>query len=282
MEEKWTILKVLQWTAGYFGGKGIEQPRADAEVLLAHLLGVERIQLYLNYDKPLAPEELARFREFVRRRAASEPTQYILGKQEFWSLEFEVTPDVLIPRPETEIIVEKVLELAADRSMLVLDIGTGSGAIAVTLAHESPRMSLIASDRSLAALEVARRNAVRHSVAERVRFVQMDLMQALLPNRQFDFIVSNPPYIAESEFLDLAPEIANYEPHSALRGGGRQGLDLVRGILREFRDFLKPGGSLLIEIGQGQAEILERELTSRHEFIKDYADIKRVLHVRNS
>lgn len=282
MEEKWTILKVLQWTTGYFSGKGIEQPRADAEVLLAHLLGVQRIQLYLNYDKPLAPGELARYRELVRRRAAHEPTQYILGRQEFWSLEFEVTPDVLIPRPETELIVEKVLELAADRPMLALDIGTGSGAIAVALAHESPLMSIIAGDRSLPALKVARRNADRHGVIDRVHFVQMDLMEALLPKRQFDFIVSNPPYVSEAEFLDLAPEIANYEPHSALRGGGSHGLDLVHGILRKFRDYLKPDGSLLTEIGQGQAEILERELTLKHEFIKDYAGIKRVLHARNS
>lgn len=282
MEEKWTILKVLQWTTGYFTSKGIEQPRADAEVLLAHILGVERIQLYLNYDKPLTPGELARFREFVRRRASSEPSQYIVGKQEFWSLDFEVTSDVLIPRPETEILVEKALELAADRPALVLDIGTGSGAIAVSLAHESRKMFLIATDRSLPALKVARRNAARHSVADRVCFAQMDLMEALSPNRQFHFIVSNPPYIAEAEFLDLAPEIANHEPHSALEGGDTDGLGIVRRILGDFRGFLKPGGSLLIEIGQGQAEILEKELTSEHEFIKDYSGIKRVLHVWNS
>ncbi|MFZ2446080.1 MAG: peptide chain release factor N(5)-glutamine methyltransferase [Syntrophobacteraceae bacterium] len=284
MEEKWTILRVLRWTTGYFSGKGIEQPRADAEVLLAHVLGLERLHLYLNHDKPLAPEELARFRELVRRRAASEPTQYIVGRQEFWSLEFEVTPAVLIPRPETEILVEKALELTGGAPALVLDLGTGSGAMAVALAHEREDIRVIATDESFPALLVAKRNAARNAVSDRVHFVRMDLMEALLPARCFDIVVSNPPYVAEAEFLDLAPEIANYEPHSALRGGGEQGLGLVRKILEQFRDHLKPGGSLLIEIGKGQAEILEKDLAgvAEFEFIKDYSGIKRVLHVRNT
>ncbi|MEM5788871.1 MAG: peptide chain release factor N(5)-glutamine methyltransferase [Syntrophobacteraceae bacterium] len=279
MEGEWTILKVLQWTANYFSSKGISQPRSDAEVLLSYTLGVERIQLYLNYDKPLSPAELARFKELIRRRAASEPTQYIIGKQEFWSLEFEVTRDVLIPRPETEILVEKALEMAGTGRALALDIGTGSGAIAVSLAHERPEIEVVATDRSFAAILVAKRNATRHAVSNRISFVRMDLMQAIAPVRQFDLIVSNPPYIGETELLDLAPEIANYEPRSALEGGGRQGLGLIRKILRQYRYIIRPGGSLLIEIGQGQAEILEKELTSRFEFIPDYAGIKRVLHV---
>ena len=129
MEENWTILRVLQWTTQYFTSKGIAQARANAEVLLAHALGTERIQLYLNYDRPLAPAELARYREMIRRRAAFEPTQYIVGTQEFWSLEFEVSPAVLIPRPETEILVERALEILGDDHALVLDLGTGSGAI---------------------------------------------------------------------------------------------------------------------------------------------------------
>lgn len=279
MEGEWTILKVLQWTANYFSSKGISQPRSDAEVLLSYTLGVERIQLYLNYDKPLSPAELARFKELIRRRAASEPTQYIIGKQEFWSLEFEVTRDVLIPRPETEILVEKALEMAGTGRALALDIGTGSGAIAVSLAHERPEIEVVATDRSFAAILVAKRNAARHAVSNRISFVRMDLMQAIAPGRRFDIIVSNPPYIGETELLDLAPEIANYEPRSALEGGGRQGLGLIRKILRQYRYIIRPGGSLLIEIGQGQAEILEKELTSRFEFIPDYAGIKRVLHV---
>ncbi len=284
MEERWTILKVLQWTTKYFTDKGIEQPRADAEVLLAHVLGLERIQLYLNYDRPLAPEELARYKTLIRRRAAFEPTQYIVGKQEFWSLEFEVTPAVLIPRPETEIIVEKSLELVGDTPSLVLDIGTGSGAIAVAIAHERPEARVVATDKSLSALWLARRNASRNGVADRIFFAIADLFAPLRPEQEFDLIVSNPPYISESEFLDLAPEIANYEPDSALRGGGEHGLDLVRLILDQFGSYLKPGGSMLMEIGMGQAEILREELSrtfpGRFEFINDYAGIKRVLHVR--
>ncbi len=284
MEEQWTILKVLQWTTSYFSGKGIGQPRADAEVLLAHVLGIERIQLYLNFEKPLGTAELARFRELVRRRAAFEPTQYIVGKQEFWSLEFEISSAVLIPRPETEIIVEKALALAGENPTLVLDIGTGSGAVAVSLAHERPGIRAVATDKSFPALEIARRNALRHGVSDRVRFAAMDLMDALAPGRRFDIIVSNPPYVSETEFLDLAPEIANYEPHSALRGGGAQGLSIVRRILEGFQSYLKPGGSLLVEIGHEQADILEPELagspSENFEFIKDYSGIRRVLHVK--
>ena len=283
MEEKWTILKVLQWTTEYFRTRGFEQPRADAEVLLAHVLGMERIRLYLNYDRPLSPEELARFRGLIRRRAAFEPAQYIIGKQEFWSLPFEVTPSVLIPRPETEVLVEKALELIGTNSSLVLDLGTGSGAIAIALAHERPDVRVVAVDKSYSALSVAKRNAVANGVSKRVLFVAMDMFEALEAHHPFDLIVSNPPYISDAEFLDLAPEIANYEPHSALRGGGESGLGLIRKILDQFHAYLKPNGSLLVEIGQGQAQILEEDFpapgAARFEFIEDYSGIKRVLHV---
>jgi len=284
MEEQWIVLKVLQWTTEYFKGKGFEQPRADAEVLLAHALGMERVQLYLNYDKPLSPEELAGFRGLVRRRAAYEPTQYITGKQEFWSLDFEVTPAVLIPRPETEVLVEKALEIAGNKPSLVLDLGTGSGAIAVALAYERSAIRIIAADKSWPAIEIARKNALRNGVAERISFVVMDLFEAFGSRPLFDLIVSNPPYVSDAELLDLAPEIANYEPRSALRGGGKQGLALIRKILEKFHSHLKPEGSFLMEIGLGQAEILEAGLPSylagRFEFIEDYSGIKRVLHVR--
>jgi release factor glutamine methyltransferase len=284
MEDRWTVLKVLQWTTEYFSGRGFEQPRADAEVLLAHALQVERIQLYLNYDKPLSAEELSRFRGFVRRRAAFEPAQYITGKQEFWSLEFKVSPAVLIPRPETEVVVEKALEIAGDGPCLVLDLGTGSGAIAVALAHERTAIRIVATDKSWAAVEVARTNATRHGVADRVSFAVMDLFEAMAPSPVFDLIVSNPPYVSDTEFLDLAPEIANYEPHSALRGGGKQGLCLIGKLLERFHAYLKPRGSFLVEIGQGQAEILKETLSAvpmaGYEFIEDYSGVKRVLHVQ--
>ena len=284
MEEQWTVLKVVQWTTEYFKAKGFEQPRADAEVLLAHVLGMERVQLYLNYDKPLSPEELAGFRGLVRRRAAYEPTQYITGKQEFWSLDFEVTPAVLIPRPETEVLVEKALEIAGNKPSLVLDLGTGSGAIAVAVAYERSTIRVIAADKSWPAIEVARKNARRNGVAERISFVVTDLFDPFESMPLFDLIVSNPPYVSDEELLDLAPEIANYEPRCALRGGGKQGLALIRKILERFHSHLKPEGSLLMEIGLGQAEILEAGLPSylagRFEFIEDYSGIKRVLHIR--
>ena len=284
MEEQWTVLKVLRWTTEYFSEKGFEQPRADAEVLLAHALGMERIHLYLNHDKPLSAAELARFRGFIRRRAAFEPTQYITGKQEFWSLDFEVTPAVLIPRPETEVLVEKALEIAGNEACLILDLGAGSGAIAVALAHERTGIRVIAADKSWSAIQVARRNAVRHGVADRISFVVTDLFGAIASRPLFDLIVSNPPYVSDAELLDLAPEIANYEPRSALRGGGKRGLALIRKILEQFHVRLKRRGSLLLEIGLGQAEILEAEfsqdLAARSHFIEDYSGIKRVLHIR--
>ncbi len=284
MEEQWTVLNVLQWTTKYFSQKEFEQPRADAEVLLAHALGVERIQLYLNYDKPLSAEELALFRGLVRRRASFEPTQYITGKQEFWSLDFEVTPAVLIPRPETEVLVEKALEIAGNEPSLVLDIGTGSGAIAIAMAHERTGIRIVAADKSWSAIEVARRNAARHGVADRIFFVAADLFGAVAPLPLFDLIVSNPPYVSDAELLDLSAEIANYEPRSALRGGGKRGLALIRKILEGFHARLKPNGSLLMEIGLGQAEILEAEfserLAGRFQFFEDYSGVKRVLHVR--
>jgi release factor glutamine methyltransferase len=287
MEERWTVLGVLQWTAAYFGRKHIEQPRASAEVLLAHVLNMERIQLYLNFDRPLAPEELASYREVIRRRAAREPTQYITGKQEFWSLELEVTPAVLIPRPETELLVEKALTLVDASAKRVLDLGTGSGAIALALAHECPTLRVVASDQSYAALQVARRNAHRHQLQKRISFVAADLLGGFSPvPPPFDIIVSNPPYIGEKEFPSLAPEIIQYEPNTALRAGP-QGLAVIRRIIGEAPGYLRSEGSLLLEIGAGQAELLHQELQGvpgfdHFEFIRDYSGILRVLHLQKA
>ena len=285
MEEKWTVLKVLQWTTAYFERKHLEQPRASAEVLLAHVLQMERLQLYLNFDRPLTPAELTSYRVTIQRRAAREPTQYITGKQEFWSLELEVTPAVLIPRPETELLVEKTLALVGKSAKRVLDLGTGSGAIALALAHECPALYVFASDQSHAALQVARRNAFRHQLHDRVAFVAADLLGGFASSAApFDIIVSNPPYIGENELPSLAPEIIQYEPNPALLGGP-EGLAVIRRIIAEAPAYLKSDGTLLLEIGAGQAELLQEELPKAHgfahfEFLRDYSGILRVLHLR--
>jgi release factor glutamine methyltransferase len=285
MEETWTILRVLEWTTGYFKRKQIEQPRSNAEVLLSFVLGVERIQLYLDHDKPLAAAELGRYREAILRRAAREPTQYITGRQEFWSLDFEVNPSVLIPRPETELLVERGLDLVGQSPAKILDLGSGSGAIAVSLAHERTSLQLVAVDKSFQALEVARRNAARHRVADRIQFAVMDLCAAFSPDVSFDLIISNPPYISDNQLSTLSPEIRCHEPQMALRGGPSEGLNVVRKILEQAPSRLKPGGVLLMEIGQGHAELLEHELAGKpyiesYEFVKDYSGVLRILHVR--
>jgi release factor glutamine methyltransferase len=284
MKETWTILKALQWTAGYFSRKGIDQPRAGAEVLLAQVLGMDRIELYLYYDRPLSVSELTQFRRFIQRRAAREPTQYITGHQEFWSLDFEVNPSVLIPRPETELLVEKALDVLKASPQLILDLCTGCGIIAVALAHECSSLKIIATDNSPEALLVAQRNAIHHQVERRIFFVAGDLFSVFSPSHDlFDLIVTNPPYVAQEGFDKLAPEIVHYEPKTALAGGAL-GLDVIHKILREAPFYLKRGGSLLIEIGQGQAEILRRELEENShfeppQFIEDYSRVLRVLHL---
>ncbi len=287
MEEKWTVLKVLQWTTAYFERKHVEQPRASAEVLLAHVLKMKRLQLYLNYDRPLSPTELTSYRATIQRRAAREPTQYITGKQEFWSLELEVTPAVLIPRPETELLVEKTLALVGNSAKRMLDLGTGSGAVALALAHECPHLHITASDQSYAALQVARRNALRHQLQGRIAFVAADLLSGFASSvAPFDIIVSNPPYIGENEFPSLAPEIIQYEPRSALLAGP-QGLAVIRRIIDEAPAYLKSDGALLLEIGAGHAELLRDELPKAHgyvhfEFHRDYSGIVRLLHLRKA
>lgn len=288
MEETWTILKVLQWTTEYFNQHDVDQPRASAEVLLAHVLGKERIELYLHYDQPLNETELGLYRQAIKRRTTREPTQYITQKQEFWSLDFEVNPSVLIPRPETELIVEMAIDLLDHERRLILDLGTGSGAIAVAVASERPNCEILAVDVSYEALKVARRNALRHHVMDRISFAAANLFDAFAPLRTlFDLIVSNPPYIGEDEFDKLPPEIEKYEPHGALRGGGAEGLDTIRRILQAAPSHLRPGGEILLEIGQGQSEILQNELRQDRNFYdlrirQDYSGIPRILQLRRA
>ncbi len=227
-------------------------PRRDAEVLLAHALGAKQIDLFAHPERLLSQTEVTRFQTFVARRIANEPIQYILGEQEFYGLPFEVTPDVLIPRPETEHLVEAVLTRAdSGASLQIIDVGTGSGAIAVAIAHMLPLAQVTAVDLSPAALEVARRNATRHGVIDRITFLQSDLLAAEVGN--FDIVVSNPPYIAESEVLE--PQVAQYEPHSALYAGPT-GLEVYERLIPQASRHLKSKGWLILEIGHGQSPAL--------------------------
>ncbi|ROQ93547.1 peptide chain release factor N(5)-glutamine methyltransferase [Desulfosoma caldarium] len=285
MEETWTILKVLQWTTDYFRRKGLEQPRSDAEVLLAHALNLRRVDLYLRYDQPLCPEELARYRALIQRRAAREPTQYITGHQEFWSLELEVNPSVLIPRPETERLVELALEAFGKDPIGVLDVGTGSGAIAIALAKERPQWTIVACDISWDALQTARRNAERHGVLNRIAFTASYLTTAFrsIPP-PFHLICTNPPYVGDTQWDNLAPEIRCHEPPQALRGGGAEGTFIPQKLLEEAIPLLVPGGVLLMEFGMGQERLLApaaRALpgVDTVEVLRDYSNIPRVLRL---
>lgn len=277
MAETWTVLKVLQWTAGYLKEKGVEEGRLDAELLLADVLNLDRVGLYLNFDRPLTPGELASFRERVGRRARREPLQYILGKAEFWSLLFIVNPAVLIPRADTEVLVEEAVKRAcADAA--ILDVGTGSGAIAVALARELPEAIVDAVDISAAALEVAAENVRCNGVESRVRVRQADLAQ--LPEGPFDLIVSNPPYIVSGELAALMPEVKDFEPRLAL-DGGEDGFDSYRILARQALSLLRQGGWLLLEAGAGQAPLLRELLVDaglQNLFTRDdYAGIPRVV-----
>ena len=253
-EKSWSVLELLRWTTDYFRAKGIETARLDAEILLGFALGSDRLRLYLDFEKPVLFEERARFRELVKRRAEERvPVAYLTGVREFWSLTLAVTPDVLVPRPETETLVEAVLAELPDveAELTAFDLGTGSGAIALALAKERPKLRVVAGDISPAALAVAEGNAATHGLADRVRFLQGDGFASVMGQR-FDVIVSNPPYLAEAEAASLAPELA-HEPRAALYAGP-DGAALLRKIIHEAPIFLAPGGLLALELSPEQAD----------------------------
>ena len=282
MAEPWTVLKILQWTAGYLREQGIEGARLDAELLLTEVLKLDRVGLYVNYDRPLEAPELAAYRQLVGRRARREPVAYILGRSEFWSLPLLVRPDVLIPRPDTEVLVEEALQRAGDECR-ILDVGTGSGAIAIALAHELPSAQLVAIDISEAALTVAQENARSNGVVERIAFQLGDLQQ--LPAGPFELIVANPPYIPQGDLAALQPEVRDYEPQLAL-AGGKDGLDCYRALAAQSPQCLSAGGWMLLEVGIGQAEFVQQLLTAAglvEVFCRnDYAGVARVVGGRRA
>ena len=283
--EVWTIGSILSWTQGYFTEKGIETPRLDAEVLLSHVLKKERIYLYVHFDEPLEKEELAAFREGVAKRARRVPTAYITGRREFMGLDFAVSRATLIPRPDTEILVEAAIErlgrLAENgkKSLRFADIGTGTGAIALSvLKCASEDVAADAIDVSGAALAVARENAERLGLSARVHFHEGDLL-APLGDAAYDAILSNPPYIPDADIESLAPEVRSYEPMTALKGGA-EGMDFYARLVEAAPQYLRAGGFLAMEAGIGQAQkirALAKEPWGDVEILPDLAGIERVV-----
>lgn len=283
-ESNWTISKCLTWTTQYFAKKRLDNPRLEAEVLLGKALGQSRVQLYVNLEQPLQPLELAQYRGLIKQRAEGVPTAYLVGEKEFMSLPFEVNRQVLIPRPDTEVLVETSLELIGERKndeLTVVDVGTGSGNIAVVLARSLPNARIIGTDVSERAIEVARRNAERHGVADQVVFYGGDLLAPLDElnlKGKVDLITANLPYIPSDELPHLMREVLQ-EPLSAL-DGGRDGLMYYRRLLPPALEYLKPGGCLLIEIGlgQGQAALkLFKEPWEQVQVKLDYGGRERVV-----
>lgn len=289
LPETWTILKLLKWTTAYFKSHHIEQPRAAAEILLAHTLGIGRVDLYVQYDRPLESHELEVFKRFIQRRIQREPVAYIVGKKAFWSMDLKVTPDVLIPRPETETLVEAALTIIppepGSASLKILDLGTGSGAIVLAMASERPVHRFYAVDRSEKALAVALDNARMLDLNKAITFLQgnwFDSVRELV--HYFDVIVSNPPYISSHEYKALPPEIAQYEPREALDGGS-DGLDAIRLIIKETARYIVPGGRLFFEIGYDQWAAVEKLIEGSGAYnewavIKDYSGHDRVVRTR--
>lgn len=281
---------MLEWTADFLKRRGADSPRLDAEVLLAEALNCQRIQLYTAFGDVVDEKPRAAFREFVRRRAEGTPVAYIVGRREFYSLTFQVTPDVLIPRPETEFLVISLLDCArknkensgGDAERLeICDVGTGSGAVAVAAAVHLPQARITALDVCPKALAVARENAKTHRVADRIEFIESDLFQAAPAQRRFDYIVSNPPYVTEAEMAALAPDVRDHEPRGALVAGPR-GTEVIERMLPAAVERLQPGGRLLIEISPTIHDAVLQLLAATDglqpgETVKDLARLPRVV-----
>lgn len=323
----WTVRRILEWTTGHLAKHGSDTPRLDAEILLAHARGCRRIDLYTRFEEPLTDVQRTTMRDLVRRRAQHEPVAYLVGHREFYGLEFRVTHDVLIPRPDTETLVMELIEAAkADfdcgsmpkrpvsreaatpaesgdappsdsptraeasteprRPPRVLDIGTGTGCIAISVAVSCPTAEVTAVDLSEAALAIARDNAERHGVTDRIRFLHGDLFAPLAAGEPFDLIASNPPYIGEAEFETLQPDVRLHEPKSALVSGA-EGLDDIRRLIAEAPMHLAPGGRLFLEIAPEQAAAVEQLFQSQGAYrdvrvVKDLAGNVRVATARRN
>lgn len=282
----WTVARLLAWTRAYFERNGLESARLCAEALLAHAMNCERIQLYTRFEAEPDPQTLAAFRDSVKQAAAGRPIAYLTGVKEFFSLPFNVTPDVLTPRPETEVLVERVIHLVRAQPgeiRRVLEIGVGSGCIVVSLARHLPGVALSASDISAPALEVARGNAARHGVESRIELREGDLFEPWMTAGPFDLIVSNPPYIGLREASELSPGVRDHEPHLALFSG-EDGLRMIQRLLDESPARLARQGHLLLEVAFNQAPaVRERMNQAGWRDIVTYRDDlghERVAHAR--
>lgn len=279
-QEQWTVMKILKWSSDDLGKRGIEKPRLDAEILLSDTLGLSRLELYTNFDKPMTPAERESFKNKLKRRRDREPIAYILGHKEFYSLDFAVKPAVLVPRPETELLVDRVLkETGKEGTATIVDVGTGSGCIAVAIAKNSTN-TVYASDVSREALNLAQQNA-RENETE-ITFAHGSLLEPFTEGLIFDGIVSNPPYIKSAVMAELEPELA-FEPTGAL-DGGQDGLDIIRPLVKEAKSRLVNGGFLLFEIGHDQGETASQVLSDEGytdiEILKDLAGLDRALFAR--
>ena len=278
----WRVIDLIQWTTNYLKCHNIPSSRLDAELLLGYVLKKSRLQLYLNFDMPVFQETLSVFRELIKRRAGHTPLSYLTNQKEFMSLAFYVDSRVLIPRPETEILVETVLKQQSGKRRLI-DIGTGSGSIAVSLATNLPDWEIVATDLTADVLEVARKNAVIHGCTERITFLQGNLFAPVktLENRSFDWIASNPPYISSKDFPTLPTDIRDHEPKTALIAGC-DGLNIIRQIITGAPQFLNPDGRLILEIGNNQSEQVQNLIQSNPAYndcqvIADYSGLERII-----
>jgi len=303
--ETWTIQKLLNWVTEYFKNKGVDSPRLSAELLLSHLLELKRIELYTQFNRIVEQECLSQLRQLVKRAAEHEPIAYLTGKHEFYSLEFEITKDCLIPRPETELLVESAIEFLRTRNgeQFVCDLCTGCGCVAIAIARNFANCRIVATDISDTALELAERNISRHGLGGRLKLLKGDLFEPIIPGlpvrrpvlrsvseggsvsevggpAKFDLIVCNPPYVSEPEFKKLAKNVRDFEPALAL-AAGPDGLDIIKRIIAESPQFLKPAAALIMEIGNNQGPMVRKLLEDTGYFDtvtieKDYNKLDRL------
>ncbi len=282
----WRVVDLLDWTVGYFQQHDIPNPRLDAEVLLGHLLEKSRLQLYLHFEMPVFQEHLTLFRELIKKRIARTPVSYLTNQKEFMSLDFYVDERVLIPRPETEQLVETILTTKTENPQRLLELGTGSGAIAASLALQQPEWEIVATDISEPALAVARKNAETHACTAQIEFLSGDLFEPIDAvntngNPRFDWIVCNPPYIKNTERDTLSPDVRDYEPEIALFAGA-DGLAVIRRLIAEAPKYLAPNGKLILEIGEMQADSVRALIDAEsayctYKVLKDYAEKERIV-----